>query len=114
MSHSLVSRVMRESHQYVTNTNSYLLTYIKRYFKCNATLIPLNLVIKFLPCNKLGVFPNFTNRAFHLAFVFMQQSLFLQRLFAATSSLLPSIKTGQTHTQIIITQNLLHLEINSK
>jgi len=89
-----------------TNTQIQIL-HSEINFKCRKDLILLNLVVKFLPCNELTVFPNFTNRAFHLALVFMQQPLFLQRLFAAARSLLSSIKTGNIQsnycTQTIIT-----------
>jgi len=61
----------------------------------------MNLVVKFLSGNKLRVSSNLTNGAFHLPFILMQQSLFLQRLFAATSSLLPSIKTEKNGTYLL-------------
>jgi len=39
--------------------------------------MPLNLFVEFMLRDELTVFSNFANRAFHLAFILVQQSLFL-------------------------------------
>jgi len=70
-------------------------------------LSPLYLIVKFPPSKELRVSPNLANCALHFLLVFMHQSLLLQWLFAATGSLLSSVKTEKKNTKYSACTNSL-------